>query len=155
VAATVLIVDQLSKLWALAALQVQGESQPLFGLLKATLVFNRSNAFGVVPVAGDLSRWGLVSFNLAAAAALVWWLARYRHSRLSAIGAGLLIGGAVGNGLDRLRLGYVVDFVDASALHFNWVFNIADAAVNLGICCVLLSAVILPAMHQRRGVQIA
>jgi signal peptidase II len=150
-AAAVLIADQVCKLWALNALEVEGASRPLLGIFKATLVFNRSNAFGVVPVAGELSRWGLVSFNVAAAAALVWWLLRYPHRLSSAVGVGLLIAGALGNALDRLRLGFVVDFLDASALHFHWVFNVADAAVDAGIGCLVLSAVLLPAIEERRA----
>ncbi|MDB5691455.1 MAG: lipoprotein signal peptidase [Alphaproteobacteria bacterium] len=149
--AAVLIADQVCKLWALNALQVEGASQPLIGIFKTTLVFNRSNAFGLVPVAGELSRWGLVSFNAAAAAALALWLFRQPHRLSAALGVGLLIAGALGNALDRLRLGFVVDFLDASALQFHWVFNLADAAVDAGIGCLALSMVILPAIQERRA----
>jgi signal peptidase II len=148
-AAAVLTADQASKLWALNGLQVDGASQPLFGVFKATLVFNRSNAFGIVPVAGELSGWGLVAINLANAAALVWWLMRYPHRLTSALGIAFLIAGALGNGLDRLRLGYVVDFLDACALRFTWVFNVADVAVDAGIACLVMSALVLPAIRQR------
>ena len=148
-AAAVLAADQASKLWALNALQREGESQPLIGVLRATLVFNRSNAFGVVPVAGDLSRWGLAAFNAAVAAALLWWLLRRPHRLTSAVGVGLLIAGAAGNALDRARLGFVVDFLDASALHFDWVFNAADAAVDAGLACLILSAVVPPTIKER------
>ena len=150
-AVAVLIADQASKLWALNALKVEGASQHLIGAFNATLVFNRSNAFGVVPVAGELTRWGLVSFNVIVAAALVWWLLRYTHRFLSAMGVGLLIAGALGNALDRSRLGFVVDFLDASALGFHWVFNVADSAVNAGVGCLVLTTIILPALQQRRA----
>lgn len=145
----VLVADQVSKSWALNELRVEGASQPLIGPLNATLVFNRSNAFSVIPEVGDLTRWGLVSFNVIVAATLVWWLMRYPHRLFSALGVGFLIAGALGNALDRLRLGYVVDFIDASALRFPWVFNVADAAVDFGIGCLFLSTVILPAIQKR------
>ena len=132
-AIVVVAFDQLSKAWALGALREEGFSRPLFGWLNATLVLNRSNAFGLVPIVGEVSRWGLAALNLAAAAALVWWLYRGALRFPAALGAGVLAGGAVGNAIDRVRLGHVVDFLDLSPLGFHWVFNVADSSVDLGI----------------------
>ena len=138
--AAVLIVasDQLSKVWALGALREEGFSRPLLGWLDATLVFNRSNAFGMVPIVGEVSRWGLAALNFAAAAALLWWLYRGALRFPAALGAGVLAGGAVGNAIDRVRLGYVVDFLDLSRLGFHWIFNLADSSVDLGIALLAL-----------------
>ena len=138
VAAVVVALDQLSKFSALDLLQVEGASRHIWGWLDATLVFNRSNAFGVVPVAGEISRWGLVAFNVAAAAGLVWWLVRAAPPKATCLGIGFLIGGALGNAIDRARLGVVVDFLDLSRIGFHWVFNLADACVDVGIGCLLL-----------------
>lgn len=137
----IVAIDQLSKVWALRALKDEGFSRPLLGWLNATLVLNRSNAFGLVPIVGEVSRWGLVAFNLAAAAALLWWLCREVLKFPAALGVGILAAGAVGNAIDRARLGYVVDFLDLSRVGFHWVFNIADASVDLGL--VLLALEIL------------
>ncbi|THD77924.1 MAG: signal peptidase II [Phenylobacterium sp.] len=141
-AALIVALDQLSKAWALHALAEQGVSRPLVGWLRATLVFNRSNAFGLAPIAGELSRLGLAAFNLAMAAALLWWLFRRRHALPMALGAGVLAGGAVGNAVDRVRLGYVVDFLDLSRLGFPWIFNVADSSVDLGIALLALGILI-------------
>lgn len=137
-AALVITVDQMSKAWALGALKVEGASQALSPWLSATLVLNRSNAFGLVPVAGELSRWGLAAGNLAVAAGLAWWIWRAARRPALTIGAGFLIGGALGNAIDRVRLGVVVDFLDLSRFGFGWVFNVADASVDAGIALLAL-----------------
>jgi signal peptidase II len=138
-AAAILAIDQLSKSWALELLQAQGASRPLAGWLAATLVLNRSNAFGVVPIAGQLSRWGLAAFNLAVAAALAWWLWRRPLRPVTAFGLALLVAGAAGNAIDRITRGVVVDFLDLSRLGFRWVFNVADISVDAGIALLFLS----------------
>jgi signal peptidase II len=140
-AAAMLSLDQLTKQWALALLGEPGGHHALPGPIDLTLVFNQSNAFGMVPVAGDFSRWALVVLNLGVAAVLTWVLWRRRSSRVTAAGMGFVIAGAVGNAVDRIRYGAVVDFVDASAAGFPWVFNVADAALDVGIVLLLLGAV--------------
>jgi signal peptidase II len=140
-AALLIVVDQLSKAWALELLQHEGASRPLAPWLDATLVLNRSNAFGVAPVAGEVSRWGLIAFNLAVAALIVGWMWRRRLSPVTAAGMAFLLAGAVGNAIDRIRWGVVVDFVDFSRLGFRWVFNVADACVDIGIALLIFSIV--------------
>ena len=139
VAALIILVDQLSKSWALDLLKAEGSTRPLMGWLDATLVLNRSNAFGVAPIAGQVSRWGLAAFNLTVAAALIWWLWSRRLGYAAALGAAFLVAGAVGNAIDRIRWGVVVDFLDLSRLGFHWVFNLADASVDIGIALIALS----------------
>ena len=138
VAAVVVALDQLSKFSALDLLQAEGASRHIWGWLDATLVFNRSNAFGVVPVVGEFSRWGLVAFNCAAAGGLVWWLVRAAPPIRKPMPRQVAFGGALGNAIDRARLGVVVDFLDLSRIGFHWVFNLADACVDVGIGCLLL-----------------
>lgn len=138
-AAGVIALDQLSKAWALSRLGAEGVSYPLLPWLDATLVLNRSNAFGVVPVQGDISRWGLAVFNLLVAAALIWWVCRRPRRASSWMAAAFLIAGAAGNAIDRIRLGQVIDFLDLSRIGFHWVFNLADASVDAGIGFMILS----------------
>jgi signal peptidase II len=138
----VLGLDQMSKQWVLAELRQVGSTMVLPGPVDLTLVFNRSNAFGLVPVSGELTRWGLAALNLAVAALLAWIVVGRPLSRTGRIGLALIIAGAIGNALDRIQFGAVIDFFDASKLGFVWVFNVADASIDLGIGCLLLSALL-------------
>jgi lipoprotein signal peptidase len=103
VVAVILGLDQLSKQWALSALRQMGSTVVLPGPVDLTLVFNRSNAFGLVPVSGELTRWGLAALSLAVAAILAWVVVRRSMSRVSTVGLAFIIAGAIGNALDRMR----------------------------------------------------
>jgi signal peptidase II len=139
VAAVVLGLDQVSKQWALTALRHVGSTLVLPGPVDLTLVFNRSNAFGLVPVSGELTRWVLAVLGLVVAAILVRVVVRGSTSCLSAVGLALIGAGAVGNALDRIRFGAVIDFINASKLGFVWVFNVADCSIDVGIGLLLLA----------------
>lgn len=131
-AAILVALDQATKLWALAALVSPGATVVLPGPIDLTLVYNRSNAFGLAPVAGALTRWGLTIFNVAVAVGLGAAIVRGKCRESTAIGFAFLIAGAIGNAIDRARLGAVIDFFDASKIGFIWVFNVADVAVDVG-----------------------
>ncbi|MGY3582909.1 signal peptidase II [Bradyrhizobium sp. USDA 4341] len=139
-----LALDQLTKLLALRSLET-GATVKLPGPIDLTLVFNRSNAFGLIPDYGAVSRWALASVGFAAAAALLGSILRRSTSTINAFGFALIGAGAAGNALDRLRLGAVVDLFDASKLRFVWIFNVADVSIDLGIALVLLAA-LLPSL---------
>lgn len=85
------------------------------------------------------SRVSLSILSIIAATGLFWWLASQRRF-FAAIAIGLIIGGALGNAYDRIVYGGVVDFLDFSGLFFPWVFNVADAAINIGFVCLLYDA---------------
>jgi signal peptidase II len=144
VAILVFGLDQVSKLWALDALRVAGSRMVLPGPVNLTLVLNYSNSFGLAPVSGELTRWGLATLNLAVAAVLTWVVVRRSTSTLIAAGLAFVIAGAVGNAVDRVRFGAVIDFIDASKLGFVWVFNVADAAIDVGIALLLIAAIMAP-----------
>ena len=135
----VLILDQLSKQRALTALAKVGSTVALPGPIDLTLVFNYSNAFGLVPVSGELTRWGLTALNLAIASILVAVVLRRVTARLSAVGFAFIAAGAIGNALDRIRFGAVVDLFDASKIGFIWIFNVADVSIDVGIALLLLT----------------
>lgn len=139
VVALVVGLDQATKAWVLSALAA-GQTIKAFGPVDLTLALNHSNAFGLAPVAGQATRWALAGLNLGAAATLGYFAWSRPADRFSVIAAGFIAGGALGNALDRLRLGAVVDFVDLSPLGFVWIFNLADAAIDVGIGFWLLSA---------------
>lgn len=138
VALLVLGIDQLSKYWAEDWLPADGGSRILPGPVDLTLIFNRSNAFGLAPVAGEFSRWGLTALNLGVVAILVWIVLRRPMPRGAMIGLAFIAAGATGNALDRIRTGAVIDFLNASKIGFVWVFNLADVSLDIGIGLVLL-----------------
>jgi signal peptidase II len=145
-----LVFDQLTKHWALSFLAAVGTTIKLAGPIDFTLVFNRSNSFGLIPDYGAFSRWALTAFGLAVAAILIRLVLRPSTSMTNAFGFAFISAGALGNALDRLRLGAVVDLFDASKLGFVWVFNVADVSIDLGIALLLLAA-FLPLPQPRKA----
>ena len=138
-ALAILALDQLTKHWALTSLGTVGTTIKLPGPIDLTLVFNRSNAFGLLPDYGEFSRWALTALSLAIVAVLLRLMLRPSTSILNAFGFAFICAGALGNALDRLRLGAVIDLFDASKLRFVWVFNVADVSIDVGVALLLLA----------------
>ncbi|WP_165190262.1 signal peptidase II [Caulobacter soli] len=140
IAAITIVLDQISKAWILSTLgTAPGASQHVVGPFYLTLVHNLGMSFGLFR-GSELSRWLLTLFSAVVVVGLAVW-ARKAVKPLMAGGIGLIIGGAFGNNLiDRVRYGYVVDFIDVSRLHFPWVFNVADSAISVGVCLLLLDS---------------
>ncbi len=133
--------DQAVKHWLTARFHLARKGVvELIGPIQLHLVWNRGVSFGLFRDA-PWTRWALVVFSLVVAIGLAVWAWRMRRL-VTALAVGLLIGGAVGNLVDRLRIGAVMDFIDASRLHFPWVFNLADSAITLGIALLLLESVL-------------
>ena len=127
----VVVVDQLSKRWALSTLAGEGSVPFVPVLLQLQLVFNSGAAFSLL----KSSTWLLGLVSLLVALALVVWIQISAPLRpWQWLGAGLLLGGAIGNGLDRWRLGTVVDFLAFVPVRFP-IFNGADVAINLAVIC--------------------
>ena len=141
----VVALDQLSKWWVLGPLRLPelGRIVVVPHLFDFTLVHNSGVSFGLFHAGAELGRWLLTGFSLAVAVGLAWW-ARTAARPLVALAIGLVIGGAVGNAVDRVRLGEVTDFLDASGLHFPWVFNLADSAISVGVAVLLLDSLLAP-----------
>jgi signal peptidase II len=114
---------------------------PVFDLV---LVWNRGISYGLLQADGGLGTVLLVLFSLAAVVGLSWWLFKAEHKFL-AIGIGLIIGGALGNVIDRILYGAVADFFHFYAWGRDWyVFNVADAAITIGVVMLLADALIRP-----------
>lgn len=114
---------------------------PIFDL---RFVPNIGVSLGLLPADGVTMRWVLVALTGCIAAGVAWWMSRETH-RQDLVALGLVLGGAIGNIVDRVRLGYVVDFAD---LHFGtWrpflVFNVADAAITVGVLILLIRALLV------------
>lgn len=133
-ALSVVAADQLSKGWALANLPPGVPQGFLPGLFNLQLVRNTGAAFSLFTGAPQLL--GLVSL-LVSVALLLWILGQPLHGRWESLGLGLLLGGALGNGLDRWRLGAVIDFLAFVPIEFP-VFNLADVAINLAVLCFFM-----------------
>ncbi len=139
-AAAVLIGDQLVKWWMLAGLLDPPRTIVLAPFMNIVLVLNRGVSFGMFASAPDWVPWALVAMSVVIAAALAIWL-RLATDRLLAAGLGLVVGGALGNVIDRVRFGAVVDFLDLHWGGHHWpAFNVADAAITLGVVLLLLDA---------------
>src|SRR3954466_5826042 len=108
-----LSIDQVTKFWAYSALAV-GQSVSIAGPIDLTLVFNRSNAFGLAPDYGTVTRWSLAAFNIAVACFISYRVWSRNHAPMMVVGLAFVTGGAVGNAIDRIWLGSVIDMFDAS-----------------------------------------
>ncbi len=138
-AAIVAIADQASKYWIVRVVELPDIKKiEISAIFDLTYVENRGASFGML-AGGMGSRIILSAISIGVATALVIWLGRLNR-RFAAAGAALVIGGALGNLYDRVSYGYVVDFLDFSGLMFPWVFNVADAAINVGVGCLIIDA---------------
>src|SRR4051812_18564727 len=142
VAVLCVALDQAFKAWALYVFALyEGDTYPLTSFFNFTLVWNRGISYGLLQQYSDIGRWGLIAFRFAAVVFLIHWLAR-TPGRLGALALGLIIGGAIGNGIDRIAYGAVADFFHFHLGSFDWyVFNIADIAIVAGVALLLYEAV--------------
>jgi signal peptidase II len=142
-AVVVIALDQLSKAWVLDGLHLaeRGSTAIVAPILRFSLVWNRGFSFGLLS-GTSLARWGLFAFSVAVAIGLAVVARRIRRV-LPALALGLIIGGALGNAVDRVRFGAVVDFIDVSAMgFFPWIFNVADSAITCGVVLLLLDSLV-------------
>jgi signal peptidase II len=143
VAIDVLVLDQLSKWWILEVYDLPSRvSVEVLPFLNFTMVWNRGITFGLLSNDSALGSALLAGVALAVVVALGVWL--WRAERLSvALALGAVAGGAVGNVIDRLLYGAVVDFIHAHAFGWSWyVFNVADAAIVCGVGVLLLDSLL-------------
>jgi signal peptidase II len=134
------VLDAASKQWALAHLQLHQPVPIIPGLLSWTLVYNYGAAFSFLADHNGWQRWLFSALAIAISAMLSWWLARMpRHDWRQALPYALVIGGAIGNLIDRLMHGYVIDFIDAYWGEYHWpAFNLADAVIVAGAIGIAL-----------------
>jgi len=143
-AVIVIVSDQALKYWVLDVFRLPDRSpSPLAGPFWLTLVWNKGVSFGVLNIDAEWTRWVLSAFSLGVAAALAVWVWRVDRPVL-ALAVGLIIGGAVGNAIDRVRLGAVTDFIDVTRLWFPWVFNLADSAISVGSVLLIWDLFLAP-----------
>ncbi len=141
-AAVLIGVDQLSKFWVLANFYF-GERVEITSFFNLVLVFNTGAAFSFLADAGGWQKWFFVIFALAVSAWLVQMLRQHvqgahARERLLPLALTLVLAGALGNVIDRLRFGAVVDFLDFHVSGWHWpAFNVADSAIVIGVALLL------------------
>ncbi|NBN64473.1 signal peptidase II [Microvirga tunisiensis] len=137
-AGLIFLADQASKLWLLFVYDLPSRGVvDVLPFLQLVTVWNRGISYGLLQQETDLGRWALAIFTVAAAIGLWVWSVR-GATRLAAVCFGLLIGGALGNGVDRFAYGAVYDFLHLHWGDFSWyVFNVADAAIVAGVLGLL------------------
>ena len=133
------LLDQATKWWILNHVMDPPRVIPVTGFFNLVLGFNTGVSFGLF---GEAPAWLLMAFILPMVAGLLVWMTR-TDSRLTAIALGLVVGGAFGNLLDRLRHGAVTDFLDFYVGAYHWpAFNFADVAIVSGVALLLIESVL-------------
>ena len=143
VSAVVIFADWETKRLVSASLELYRPME-VFSWLNITLAHNYGAAFSFLANAGGWQRWFFVVLAIVVSIVLLVWLIRLpRREWLSGLGLGLILGGAVGNVADRIRLGYVVDFIDVHWAGWHYpAFNVADSAITCGVVLLLLDMVL-------------
>lgn len=137
-AITAIVLDQATKYAVVEGLGMQlGQTIELSPIFDLTYTLNTGVSFGMF--SGGDARWVLTGFSLIVAGVMGWWALKAER-RLFALALGLIIGGALGNVIDRILVGAVIDFLDFSGLGFPWIFNIADAAISVGVGLLILDS---------------
>jgi signal peptidase II len=143
VTVAVIALDQGVKLWIVAHLALYGTLR-LLPVLDITLTYNRGAAFSFLAAASGWQKWLFAGLAMVVAAGIVHWLRRLngRAQWLLCLSLTLIMGGALGNLIDRLRIGHVVDFIIAHwhNVYFPWAFNVADSAITVGATLLLIDA---------------
>jgi signal peptidase II len=141
----IFIVDQVSKWFIIGPMNLEAvQNIQLLPFFDFTWVENRGISLGIAQAQNETHRWILVGVTAAIAVGVAWWI-RKEEARGDQLALAMVLGGALGNIVDRTRYGYVVDFLD---LHFGtfrpfYVFNVGDAAISIGVVILLLRAFLL------------
>jgi signal peptidase II len=135
----VVVLDQLSKQWALEHLSPY-QPDAIFPMLNFTLAYNTGAAFSFLSGTGGWHRWFFAGFSIVMSGVLIAWLVRLgKEAKLQTLALSLILGGAIGNLYDRAFFGYVVDFIDVYYKNHHWpVFNFADTAICAGAFLLLI-----------------
>ena len=137
-ATIIILLDQFTKILIVGAYRL-GDSTQVTSFFNIVRVHNEGAAFSFLAQAGGWQRWFFTAIGAIAVIAIVWMLRSHAGQKLFAFALSLILGGAVGNVIDRMWYGYVVDFLDfhAAGIHFP-AFNVADSAITCGAICLIL-----------------
>ena len=154
IAAAVVLADQASKAWIVATVPYGSETEVIPGLLRLVHSRNRGIAFGFFGSSGPTAQLVLLAVVAAIVAFVGWQLLRSDGNGLAGAGLALVLGGAVGNIVDRIVRGEVVDFLDffltiGGREHHWFAFNVADSAISVGAACVIVSEIVTQVRSKR------
>ena len=135
----VILLDQASKYWAFRTL-IPYQPEALLPMVNLTLAFNTGAAFSFLSGTGDWHRWLFTGFSAVMSIVLTAWIIRLpQTARLQSMALSLILAGAMGNLIDRMVLGHVIDFIDVYYAHYHWpAFNLADSAICTGAFLLLV-----------------
>ncbi len=143
-AVVILVSDQITKWVVLEPLDLANNPFAVTSFFNMVLVWNRGVSFGMFSEAGSAGPWILTALAVAVVIGLTYWL-RQAEGWATLTGLGLVIGGALGNVIDRVRFGAVVDFLDFHIAGYHWpAFNVADAAICVGAGLLLIAGLLSP-----------
>ncbi|MCX7269725.1 MAG: signal peptidase II [Burkholderiales bacterium] len=145
IALVILLADQFTKVLIIGSFEL-GDSQTVTSFFNLVRVHNSGAAFSFLSSASGWQRWFFTAIGVGAAGFIVWLLRSHPNQRLFCFALALVLGGAIGNVIDRVLWGYVIDFLD---FHWDWLaplfyqghfpaFNVADSAISVGTVCLIL-----------------
>jgi signal peptidase II len=138
IAALIIVADQLTKILVIGSFQL-GDVRPVTGFFDLVRAHNYGAAFSFLHTASGWQRWFFIGLGLAAAVFITWMLRRHGQQKLFAWALTLILGGAIGNVIDRAVHGYVVDFIQVHAGGWFFpAFNVADSAISIGAVLLVL-----------------
>ena len=138
----VVILDQLTKFITLTSIN-ESTTKPITSFLNWVLVYNPGAAFSLLAQSGGWQKWFFIGIGSVAAIVMIWLLKRHSHQGIFSFSISLLLGGAIGNVIDRARWGAVFDFADFHVGEWHWpAFNVADSAIVMGVGLLLLDSLI-------------
>lgn len=148
----IVLLDQVTKYFIIQYLRLY-EIYPVFPGLNLTLVHNVGAAFSFLSEAGGWQRWVFVGLSSVVGIGIVTWLSRTpSNQKWLACSLSLILGGAVGNLIDRVQYGYVIDFIDVYFQHWHWyTFNVADSAISIGAIMLVIDTIWLDRAHVSTG----
>ncbi|MBG7601806.1 MAG: lipoprotein signal peptidase [Gammaproteobacteria bacterium] len=137
----VIVIDQLTKLWIDSSMTLHERLPLIEGFFDLTLAYNPGAAFSFLADAGGWQRWFFTILSTVVTIILVVWLKRLpAYEKVNAVALALIIGGAVGNLIDRIAYGHVIDFLLVYYQQWSWpAFNVADSAISVGVVLMLLA----------------
>lgn len=151
IAAIIIIADQITKSIATAELTMY-KAVAVMPMFNFTLIHNEGAAFSFLSDAGGWQRWFFTAISFIVSVLLVFWIKKLKaEEKFQAIAFSLILGGAIGNLIDRVRFGYVVDFIEIYYNQYSWpAFNIADSAITIGVV-ILIADTLFPNLFKKKS----